>query len=61
MKSKRLVFEDYSFSDCREIIGDDLYLINGGAQIENTNEAVGGGVYFEESICITAGAVAEFL
>ena len=42
MKSKRSEFEKYDFSDCHEIIGDDLYLINGGAQIENSNEAVAG-------------------
>ena len=35
-------FNIYDFSDCREITGDELYSINGGAQIENTNEAVAG-------------------
>ena len=34
------VFKTYNFSDCREITGDELYKINGGAQIENSNEAV---------------------
>ena len=41
MKNKKYPkLETYNFSDCREITGDELYLINGGAQIENSNEAV---------------------
>lgn len=40
MKNGYPVFKDYNFSDCREITGEELYLINGGARIENSNEAV---------------------
>jgi len=36
---KEFNFYDYDFSDCVEITGDDLYLINGGAEIENSVEA----------------------
>lgn len=43
MKHKKYPkFEDYDFSDCREITGDELYRINGGGRIENSNEAVAG-------------------
>lgn len=43
MKHKKYPkFEDYDFSDCREITGDELYRINGGGRIDNTNEAVAG-------------------
>ncbi len=35
MKRKKYPkFEDYDFSDCREITGDELYRINGGGRIE---------------------------
>ena len=34
------LFENYDFSDCHEITGDELFLINGGARVENSNEAV---------------------
>ncbi|MCR5063579.1 MAG: LysM peptidoglycan-binding domain-containing protein [Treponema sp.] len=35
MKHKKYPkFEDYDFSDCREITGDALYRINGGGRIE---------------------------
>ena len=35
MKHKKYPkFEDYDFSDCREITGDELYRINGGGRIE---------------------------
>ena len=33
-------YPTYDFSDCREITGDELYLINGGERVENTHEAV---------------------
>ena len=44
MKRKQLAikefdFSKYDFSDCVEITGDALYLINGGAEIENSVEA----------------------
>ena len=42
MNKKNPVFKTYNFSNCREITEEELYLINGGAQIENTNEAVAG-------------------
>ena len=42
MKNGQPFFKDYVFSNCREITEEELYLINGGAQIENTNEAVAG-------------------
>ena len=32
--------QTYDFSDCREITGEELYLINGGERVENSNEAV---------------------
>ena len=32
--------EKYHFSDCHEITGDELYRINGGKQVENSNEGV---------------------
>ena len=34
MKKKYPKFEDYDFSDCREITGDELYRINGGGRVE---------------------------
>ena len=35
MKHKKYPkFEDYDFSGCREITGDELYRINGGGRIE---------------------------
>ena len=35
MKHKKYPkFEDYDFSDCREITGDELYRINGGGRIQ---------------------------
>ena len=34
------LFENYDFSDCHEITGDELFLINGGTRVENSNEAV---------------------
>ena len=40
MKNNYRIFKDYDFSDCHEITGDELYLINGGARVENSNEAV---------------------
>ncbi len=36
---KTFDFSNYDFSDCVEITGDALYLINGGAKIENSVEA----------------------
>ena len=32
--------EKYHFSDCHEITGDELYRINGGKQVKNSNEGV---------------------
>ena len=41
MKNKLCkIFENFDFSDCREITGDELYKINGGKQVENSNEGV---------------------
>ena len=40
MKKNNYAFETYNFSDCREITGEELYLINGGERVENSNEAV---------------------
>lgn len=41
MKNKlSKIFENFDFSDCREITGDELYKINGGKQVENSNEGV---------------------
>ena len=34
------IFENFDFSDYREITGDELYKINGGKQVENSNEGV---------------------
>ena len=43
MKKKKYPnLEDYDLSDYIELTGDILYKINGGAQIENSNEAVAG-------------------
>ena len=39
-KKKYPKLEDYDLSDYIELTGDILYKINGGAQIENSNEAV---------------------
>ena len=39
-RKKYPLFENYDFSDCHEITGDELFLINGGARVENSNEAV---------------------
>ena len=40
MKKKDFDSKTYNFSDCREITGEELYLINGGERVENSNEAV---------------------
>ena len=40
MKNKlSKIFENFDFSDYREITGDEVYTINGGKQVENSNEA----------------------
>ena len=39
MKRKQCTIKEFDFSDCVEITGDALYLINGGAEIENSVEA----------------------
>ena len=38
MKRKQCTIKEFDFSDCVEITGDTLYLINGGAEIENSVE-----------------------
>ncbi|MBO4858821.1 MAG: hypothetical protein J5527_09925 [Treponema sp.] len=40
MKKKDFDSKTYNFSDCREITGEELYQINGGERVENSNEAV---------------------
>lgn len=40
LKINNLKIGNLYFSDCREITGDDLYKINGGKQVENSNLAI---------------------
>ena len=40
LKINNLKIGNLYFSDCREITGDELYKINGGKQVENSNEGV---------------------
>ena len=40
MKKRFYDFKNLDFSDCREITDDELFRINGGERVENSNEAV---------------------
>lgn len=40
MKKRFCDFKNLDFSDCREITDDELFKINGGKQVENSNEGV---------------------
>lgn len=39
MKKRLGIFDNCDFLDCSEINGDELFKINGGKQVENSNEA----------------------
>ncbi len=51
-------FEDYDFSDCREITGDELYRINGGGRIQpeqNENPPEGDSSNNSDSYTVQSG------
>ncbi|MCR5061955.1 MAG: LysM peptidoglycan-binding domain-containing protein [Treponema sp.] len=59
MKHKKYPkFEDYDFSDCREITGDELYRINGGGRIQpeqNENPPEGDSSNNSDSYTVQSG------
>ena len=58
MKKKYPKFEDYDFSDCREITGDELYRINGGGRIQpeqNENPPEGDSSNNSDSYTVQSG------
>ncbi len=54
-KYKCLNLNDYILPGYEEITGDELYLINGGGRIDNSNEAVAGISTTSASVGISLG------